>query len=221
MINIDFERLRAIGLNDTLARAPAPPPRRHGGAGARADAHHRRSIAAASSCTRPRRACRPRRCRACCAPRRRRARRRRLGARRRRRGGRPLGHASECAPTSHIARRDGDGSRHAIVSNVDRALVVMGLDDDFNLRRLERYLALVQASGVAPVVVLTQGRHRGADPARRDAPARGCASALAAATSRSSPSTPPIRAARRRSRTSPAPARRSSCSARRAPASRR
>ena len=44
---------------------------------------------------------------------------------------------------SHIARRDGDGSRHPIVSNVDCALVVMGLDDDFNLRRLERYLALV------------------------------------------------------------------------------
>ena len=46
-------------------------------------------------------------------------------------------------PLTHIARRDGDGSRHAVVSNVDRALLVMGLDDDFNLRRLERYLALV------------------------------------------------------------------------------
>ena len=30
----------------------------------------------------------------------------------------------------------------------------MGLDDDFNPRRLERYLALVHASGVAPLVVL-------------------------------------------------------------------
>src|SRR5450631_3864318 len=27
------------------------------------------------------------------------------------------------APSSHIARRDGDGSRHAVVSNVDHALL--------------------------------------------------------------------------------------------------
>ena len=45
-------------------------------------------------------------------------------------------------PQSHLVRRDGDGSRHAVVSNVDWALLVMGLDDDFNLRRLERYLTL-------------------------------------------------------------------------------
>ena len=71
-------------------------------------------------------------------------------------------------PSSHIARRDGDGSRHAVVSNVDHALLVMGLDDDFNLRRLERYLALAHASGVAPVVVLTKADVAAADPAWRD-----------------------------------------------------
>ncbi len=32
----------------------------------------------------------------------------------------------------------------------------MGLDDDFNPRRLERFLALVQGSGVQPIVVLTK-----------------------------------------------------------------
>lgn len=57
---------------------------------------------------------------------------------------------------THIARRDADGSRHAVVSNIDTALLVMGLDDDYNLRRLERYLALVQGSGVQPVIVLTK-----------------------------------------------------------------
>jgi ribosome biogenesis GTPase len=72
------------------------------------------------------------------------------------------------APTSHIARRDGDGSRHPVVSNVDHALVVMGLDDDFNPRRLERYLALVHASEVAPLVVLTKADVAAADPALRD-----------------------------------------------------
>ncbi len=59
-------------------------------------------------------------------------------------------------PLSHLARRDGDGRRHALVSNVDIALLLMGLDDDFNPRRLERFLALVQGSGVHPVVVLTK-----------------------------------------------------------------
>ena len=59
-------------------------------------------------------------------------------------------------PLSHIARRDADGRRHPVVSNVDTALLVMGLDDDFNPRRLERYLVLVQGSGVQPVVVLTK-----------------------------------------------------------------
>ena len=59
-------------------------------------------------------------------------------------------------PLSNICRRDADGRRHPVVSNVDTALLVMGMDDDFNPRRLERYLALVQTSGVLPVVVLTK-----------------------------------------------------------------
>jgi ribosome biogenesis GTPase len=71
-------------------------------------------------------------------------------------------------PTSHIARRDGDGSRHPIVSNVDRALIVMGLDDDYNLRRLERYLTLAHGGGVAPLVVLTKADLLDAEPARRE-----------------------------------------------------
>jgi ribosome biogenesis GTPase len=59
-------------------------------------------------------------------------------------------------PLTHIARRDSDGRRHPVVSNVDTALLVMGLDDDFNPRRLERYLALVHRDGIMPVVVLTK-----------------------------------------------------------------
>ncbi len=71
-------------------------------------------------------------------------------------------------PSSHIVRRDGDGSRHPVVSNIDRALIVMGLDDDFNLRRLERYLTLVHASGVGPLVVLTKADLLDAQPELRD-----------------------------------------------------
>ena len=62
----------------------------------------------------------------------------------------------QLAPLSHLARRDADGRRHPVVSNVDTALLVMGLDDDFNPRRLERYLSLVHGSGLLPVIVLTK-----------------------------------------------------------------
>lgn len=60
------------------------------------------------------------------------------------------------APQTHLVRRDADGRRHPVVSNVDTVLLVMGLDDDFNPRRLERYLTLVLGSGLLPVVVLTK-----------------------------------------------------------------
>ena len=59
-------------------------------------------------------------------------------------------------PRSHLARRDPDGRRHPLASNVDVALLVMGLDGDWNLRRLERYVALAESSGVVPVAVLTK-----------------------------------------------------------------
>lgn len=72
-------------------------------------------------------------------------------------------------PLTHLARRDADGRRHPVASNVDTTLLVMGLDDDFNLRRLERYLVLVQAGGVLPVVVLSKAD---AVPAERIAQAR-------------------------------------------------
>jgi ribosome biogenesis GTPase / thiamine phosphate phosphatase len=43
-----------------------------------------------------------------------------------------------------------------IAANVDIAFLVAGLDGDFNLRRLERYLAVAWSSGVMPVVVLNK-----------------------------------------------------------------
>lgn len=60
------------------------------------------------------------------------------------------------ARSNALTRRDADGVRHVVVSNVDTALIVMGLDDDFSPRRIERFLALVEGSGVQPVVVLTK-----------------------------------------------------------------
>jgi ribosome biogenesis GTPase len=43
-----------------------------------------------------------------------------------------------------------------IAANVDVVFVVCGLDEDFNVRRIERYLARVWASGAEPVVVLSK-----------------------------------------------------------------
>ncbi|HXE79461.1 MAG TPA: ribosome small subunit-dependent GTPase A [Vicinamibacterales bacterium] len=43
-----------------------------------------------------------------------------------------------------------------LAANVDTAFLVSGLDDDFNLRRIERYLALTRAAGAAPVIVLNK-----------------------------------------------------------------
>ena len=50
-----------------------------------------------------------------------------------------------------------------IAANVDTVLVVCGLDGDFNPRRIERYLLLVQGSGAAVVVVLTKADRDGVD----------------------------------------------------------
>lgn len=43
-----------------------------------------------------------------------------------------------------------------ITANVDIVFVVMALNDDYNLRRIERYAAMVWDSGASPVVVLSK-----------------------------------------------------------------
>ncbi|MBL8021712.1 MAG: ribosome small subunit-dependent GTPase A [Leptospirales bacterium] len=43
-----------------------------------------------------------------------------------------------------------------IAANVDYVFVVQGLDDNFNVRRLERYLVMVRESRAEPVVILTK-----------------------------------------------------------------
>jgi len=43
-----------------------------------------------------------------------------------------------------------------VAANVDVVFIVMALDGDFSLRRLERYLLLARESGAAPVILLTK-----------------------------------------------------------------
>ena len=64
--------------------------------------------------------------------------------------------AERVPPYTQLTRIGSSGERQALVANVDFALLVMGLDGDFNLRRLERYIALTKSSGVTPVAVLTK-----------------------------------------------------------------
>ncbi|GBG10638.1 ribosome small subunit-dependent GTPase [Paenibacillus agaridevorans] len=43
-----------------------------------------------------------------------------------------------------------------VAANIDQILIVMALNQDFNLRRMERYLLLVWESGASPVIVLSK-----------------------------------------------------------------
>ena len=43
-----------------------------------------------------------------------------------------------------------------IAANIDTVFICMALNQDFNMRRLERYLSIAWASGALPVVVLTK-----------------------------------------------------------------
>lgn len=66
-----------------------------------------------------------------------------------------------------IARRAaGGGEAQVLAANADLALIVMGLDGDYNLRRLERYLVMTGESGARAAVVLNK-RDLCADPPSR------------------------------------------------------
>ncbi len=49
-----------------------------------------------------------------------------------------------------------DGSEQIVAANIDTVFVCMSLNNDFNIRRLERYIATAWDSGAMPVVVLTK-----------------------------------------------------------------
>lgn len=60
-------------------------------------------------------------------------------------------------PRQNLLRRGrADGESQGLVANVDTALLVMGLDGNYNPNRLERFLLLARASEAAPVIVLSK-----------------------------------------------------------------
>ena len=57
---------------------------------------------------------------------------------------------------SLLARTTDRGEMQPLAANIDTAFITSSLNNEFNLRRIERYLALVHKSGAKPVVVLTK-----------------------------------------------------------------
>ena len=60
--------------------------------------------------------------------------------------------------TADSGRRTGShaADEQVLAANVDVALVITSLDGDFNLRRLERYLAVAWTGGATPVILLNK-----------------------------------------------------------------
>jgi ribosome biogenesis GTPase / thiamine phosphate phosphatase len=80
-------------------------------------------------------------------------------------------------PRSTVLSRRAAGQREqeqVIAANLDLILVVCGLDRDFNLRRLERYLILARESGAGAAIVLNKA-DLCVDPDARIAEARAIA----------------------------------------------
>lgn len=62
-------------------------------------------------------------------------------------------------PRASVFSRKEAGKRlreQPVAANIDTVFITMGLDGDFSLRRVERYLALAWESGAEPVVLLTK-----------------------------------------------------------------
>lgn len=65
--------------------------------------------------------------------------------------------AVEARRTAFIRKAAGRAqASQCVAANIDVCFVVSGLDGDFNLRRIERYLVLAWESGARPVVVLNK-----------------------------------------------------------------
>jgi len=73
------------------------------------------------------------------------------------RGGGALIEAVLPRRSAFVRKTAGDVTEAQVVAaNVDTVLLVSGLDGDFNLRRIERYLTTAWTSGAAPVIVLNK-----------------------------------------------------------------
>jgi ribosome biogenesis GTPase / thiamine phosphate phosphatase len=69
------------------------------------------------------------------------------------------GYVIDVFPRANALSRKNPGNRtekQVLAANIDYALIVQGLDRDFNLMKLERYLVQVGACGITPIVILNK-----------------------------------------------------------------
>lgn len=65
----------------------------------------------------------------------------------------------EILPRKSLLKRKSAGKKvdlQLIAANIDIAFIIQSLNDNFNLRRLERYLLMVNEGGISPVVLLSK-----------------------------------------------------------------
>jgi ribosome biogenesis GTPase len=65
----------------------------------------------------------------------------------------------EVLPRKSILERQAvgkSGEKQLISANIDAALIVQSIDNNFNINRLERYLSICYSSGIEPVLVISK-----------------------------------------------------------------
>jgi ribosome biogenesis GTPase len=65
----------------------------------------------------------------------------------------------EILPRKSLLKRKTPGKKidfQLIAANIDTGFIIQSLDDNFNLRRLERYLVMVNESNIQPIVLLSK-----------------------------------------------------------------
>jgi len=66
---------------------------------------------------------------------------------------------SEIVPRKSVLKRKTSGKKvefQLIAANIDTGLIVQSLDANYNLRRLERYMVMINESNIQPVVLLSK-----------------------------------------------------------------
>ena len=72
---------------------------------------------------------------------------------------RSLAIINDILPRKTLLKRKSAGKKtdwQLIAANIDTALIIQSLDVDFNLRRLERYLVMVNESNIIPLILLSK-----------------------------------------------------------------
>lgn len=70
-----------------------------------------------------------------------------------------MGYITDVYPRINMLARKNPGNtseKQILAANIDYAIIVQGLDRDFNLMRLDRYLVQIIANGISPIILLNK-----------------------------------------------------------------